>query len=76
MSTSQIASESNGVAGLDRETRTTINTATAAFYFSLKPRTLNKWAVYGTGPLKPIRINGRLAWNVSEIRKILAGGSQ
>ena len=61
---------------LDRETRTTIDTATAAFYFSRKPRTLNKWAVCGSGPLQPIRVNGRLAWNVAEIRKILAGGSQ
>ena len=23
------------------------------------------------GPLRPIRINGRLAWNVSELRRVL-----
>jgi hypothetical protein len=37
-----------------------------------KPQTLRHWAMKdGTGPIRPIRINGRLAWNVAEIKRVL-----
>lgn len=61
---------------LDRETRTVIDTSEAAFHLGRKPQTLRKWAAYETGPLRPVRIMGRLAWNVEEIKRIVSQGSE
>jgi len=60
---------------LERETRTVINTDEAAFHLGRKPQTLRKWACCGDGPLRPVRIMGRLAWNVADIMRIVSEGS-
>ena len=59
---------------LERETRTVINTEAAAYYLSRKPQTLRAWACLENGPLRPIRINGRLSWRVVDILAVLNGG--
>jgi hypothetical protein len=56
---------------LDRETRPAVDTATAAFYLSRQPQTLRAWACLENGPLRPIRVHGRLAWPVVELRRLL-----
>ena len=56
---------------LDRETRSAVDTATAAYHLSRQPQTLRCWAVYESGPIRPLRINGRLAWPTVEIRRLL-----
>ena len=56
---------------LDKITRSVITTEEAAYYLNRKPQTLRGWACLEHGPLRPIKINGRLAWSVSEIRKLL-----
>lgn len=56
---------------LDRETRATVDTATAAFHLNRQPQTLRAWVCSGSGPLRPIRVYGRLAWPVSELRRVL-----
>jgi hypothetical protein len=61
---------------LVRENRTVIDTNAAAFHLGRKPQTLRKWASYEDGPLRPIRINGRLAWPVAEILRLLNGGTK
>lgn len=49
-----------------------VDTATAAFYLNRRPQTLRTWAMRdGFGPIRPLRINGRLAWQISEIRTLL-----
>lgn len=53
------------------ETRPAVDTAAAAHYLSRRPQTLRGWACLENGPLRPIRICGRLAWNVAEIRRLL-----
>jgi hypothetical protein len=53
------------------EKRTHISTNEAAFYLNRMPQTLRAWACFETGPLKPIRINGRLAWKVRDIINLL-----
>lgn len=53
------------------ENRPAVDTAAAAYYLSRRPQTLRGWACLENGPLRPIRICGRLAWNVNEIRKLL-----
>ena len=59
---------------LELETRTAINTSEAAHHLNRKNQTLRQWACLENGPIRPVRINGRLAWNVAEIRTLLEGG--
>lgn len=56
---------------LDRESRAAVDTATAAFHLNRRPQTLRAWACKDDGPLRPIRISGRLAWPVAELRRVL-----
>lgn len=56
---------------LELENRTVVDTATAAFHIGRKPQTLRSWACFENGPIRPIRINGRLAWPVRELRRLL-----
>jgi hypothetical protein len=55
---------------LESVTLPTLTTVAAAFYLNRKPQTLRIWACYG-GPIRPLRVYGRLAWPVSEIRRVL-----
>ena len=56
---------------LESVTRPTVDTAAAAYYLNRKPQTLRCWAVYQDGAVNPIRISGRLAWRVSDLRRVL-----
>ena len=56
---------------LESVTRPAADTAAAAYYLNRRPQTLRMWACLENGPLRPIRINGRLAWTVSELRRVL-----
>ncbi len=59
---------------LDQVTRPTVPTDAAAHYLNRQPQTLRAWACLENGAMRPVRINGRLAWNVAEIRNLLTGG--
>ena len=56
---------------LERETRTALPTSEAAFHLNRAQQTMRLWAMREDGPLRPLRVNGRLAWPVSEIRRVL-----
>jgi hypothetical protein len=56
---------------LASETRAAVDTATAAFHLNRQPQTLRGWACAGEGPLRPVRVHGRLAWPVAELRRVL-----
>ena len=56
---------------LEREIRPFVTTDVAAYFLNRKPQTLRGWACLKNGPIKPIRINGRLGWSTSDIRKLL-----
>ena len=56
---------------LESVTRPTVDTASAAYYLNRRPQTMRGWACLENGPLRPVRINGRLAWPVSELRRML-----
>ena len=56
---------------LSNETRPAIPTNEAARLLCRRPQTLRKWACYGDGPIRPIRVHGKLLWPVSEIRRLL-----
>lgn len=48
----------------------------AASVLNRRPQTLRAWACLENGPIRPIRINGRLAWRVSDIQSLLSGNVQ
>lgn len=52
------------------ETRTAITTAEAAGHLNRTQQTLRLWAMRG-GPIRPMRVHGRLAWPVAEIKRVL-----
>ena len=56
---------------LAQETRTAITTAEAARHLNRAQQTLRIWSMREDGPIRPLRINGRLAWPVSELRRVL-----
>lgn len=56
---------------LDRETRAALPTPEAAFHLNRAQQTLRLWAMRENGPIRPIRVHGRLAWPVADIRRLL-----
>ena len=56
---------------LEKVTSPTVPTELAAHYMNRRPQTMRTWACLENGPIRPIRINGRLAWPVKEIKKVL-----
>jgi hypothetical protein len=50
-----------------------VPTDEAAAAINRRPQTLRKWASLECGPIRPIRINGRLAWRVSDLQALLSG---
>ena len=59
---------------LELETRAAVDTTTAAHHLNRRPQTLRGWACHENGPLRPLRVNGRLAWRTVEIRRLLGVG--
>lgn len=51
-----------------------LTTKQAAAAINRAPHTLRKWACFENGPIRPLRINGRLAWKLEDISKLLAEG--
>ena len=59
---------------LELVTRPTVTTEEAAHYLNRRPQTLRSWAsAMPVGVPRPIRIHGRLAWKVSDIKSLLTG---
>ena len=56
---------------LESVTKPNLTTAELSYYLNRRPQTLRGWACNENGPLRPIRINGRLAWSVSELCRVL-----
>lgn len=52
-----------------------LSTSQAAEILNRKPQTLRKWACLENGPIKPLRVNGRLAWRVEDLRALLINGN-
>jgi hypothetical protein len=66
----QVAVKSAPYGSLASETREHVDTACAAYHLGRKVQTLRKWACYENGPVRPIRIHGRLAWAVTDLRRL------
>ena len=61
---------------LEQVSTPTLPTDAAAHYLNRKPQTLRAWASLENGAMRPVRINGRLAWNVAKIKSLLNGGDK
>jgi hypothetical protein len=59
---------------LAAERRSSLPTAEAAAHLNRAPQTLRIWAMRDCGPVRPIRVGGRLAWPVEAIRRALGEG--
>jgi len=59
------------VVPLGKETRSVLPTAEAAAHLNRAAQTLREWSCLETGPIRPVRINGRLGWPVNEIRRLV-----
>jgi hypothetical protein len=55
---------------LTQETRTHVSTDHAAYLLGRRPQTMRVYAMTGH-PIRPVRFNGRLAWPISEIKRVL-----
>ena len=69
--TRRAASEPQQFPALELVNRPTVPTEQAAYYLSRRPQTLRGWACNEDGPLRPLRVNGRLAWPMAAIRQLL-----
>ena len=70
---SQQANQPTDFVPLHQETRTHVITAVMCWHLNRKAQTGRGWASSETFPdgLRPLRVNGRLAWPVAGIRKVL-----
>lgn len=56
---------------LGKEIRTHVSTKVMCYHLGRKEQTARGWACHEDGPLRPIRVNGRLAWPVADIKRLL-----
>lgn len=56
---------------LHLETRTHVTTKVMCRHLNRKEQTARAWACLETGPLRPVRVLGRLAWAVADIKRLL-----
>ena len=56
---------------LSNERRAALPTSETAAHLGRKAQTLRAWACKGTGPIKPLKINGRLAWQTADVKRLL-----
>lgn len=56
---------------LAQEARATLPTSEAAMHLHRAEQTLRLWACREDGPVRPIRVNGRLAWPVADLKRVL-----
>ena len=57
---------------LEQVTNPTVTTNAAAYYIDRRPQTLRIWAMGNRpAPIRPVRVNGRLAWPVKDLKRVL-----
>jgi hypothetical protein len=66
-----MASKTFQPTSLDCEFRASVDTETAAFHLNRAQQTLRIWACRENGPLRPIRVQGRLHWKTDDLRRLL-----
>lgn len=54
---------------------TTVTTSEAARILCRKPQTLREWSAYERGPIRPVRLAGKLLWRVADLEAMLTKGA-
>lgn len=60
-----------GMVPLADEKRAAVPSADAAAHLGRQPQTLRLWACHENGPIRPIRVHGRLMWKTSDLKRLL-----
>lgn len=60
-----------GLTPLGSDPRAAVPTRDAAVHLGREEQTLRKWAIQDSGPIRPLRVHGRLMWPTAEIRRVL-----
>ena len=47
-----------------------LSTTQAADLLALRPQTLRRWACYGCGPIRPVKIGGGLRWRYEDLQSL------
>jgi hypothetical protein len=58
-------------APLAQETRSALPTKEAAYHLNRAEQTLRMWAMRNDGPIKCLRVGGRLQWPVADIKRLM-----
>lgn len=66
----QAATAATSFPPLEVVTRPAVDTAAAAYYLNRQPQTLRAWACLENGPLRPLRVHGRLMWPTAKLREL------
>ncbi|CAG4892244.1 helix-turn-helix domain-containing protein [Paraburkholderia saeva] len=53
-----------------------LTTAEAASLIRHSPKTLYQWACYQTGPVRPVKVQRKLLWRLSDLQALLNGGAK
>ena len=53
------------------ERREALTTDIAAWHLGRKPQTLRAWACSERGPIRPMRVAGRLMWRTEDLRRVI-----
>ncbi len=53
------------------ETRSALPTSEAAYHLNRAEQTLRIWALQNNGPVKCLRVGGRLQWPVADIKRVM-----
>jgi hypothetical protein len=56
---------------IDTVTKPNLTTAEYAYYSNIAEQTARVYACYDKGPIRPIRINGRLNWPTALVKSLL-----
>jgi hypothetical protein len=56
---------------LTLETRAALPTPEAAYHLNRANQTLRLWAMRNDGPVKCLRVGGRLQWPVADIKRVM-----
>lgn len=56
---------------LEQEHRPAVSTAATAYYLGRREQTVRGWACFDNGPIRPLRVHGRLMWPTAKIRELL-----
>ncbi len=56
---------------LEAVTSPTVRTSQCAYYLNREPQILRNWACHENAPIRPIRVFGKLAWSVADIKALL-----